>query len=74
VSVEHVFHLAGVPQASHLRARQLRLVELVHSVLQRQAWSKSKVAQRWSEKSAFRWRFPAAGVRLGVDSTEGLRP
>jgi hypothetical protein len=29
IYIDHVFHMAGVPAASHLRARRLGLVELV---------------------------------------------
>jgi hypothetical protein len=60
VSVEDVFHLAGVPQASHLRARRLRLVELVRNVLEGDGWTASKLPRRWREKPPFRWRYPAS--------------
>lgn len=65
VEVDHVFHLAGVPLASHLRARRLGLVALVGRRLGRALRGYGHGCEPGLVDPAFadRWTFP--GARLG---------
>ena len=73
-NVDHVFHMAGVPLASHLRANRLGLVALVARRLGRPIRGQSDGTAGTLVDGAFsdRWSFPNAriggtGVHLGED-------
>jgi hypothetical protein len=67
ISVDHIFHVAGVPMASHLRARRLGLVALIKTRLPGVRARRVEMDPRfpWPDPSP-RWVYP--GARSAVEA------
>lgn len=71
IYIDHVFHMAGVPMSSHLRARRIGLVALVQQRLgttPRQLPTVILDPEFPAVDASGRWRFPIASASVATDA------